>query len=37
MGSHYVYNIDPYIHIVTFSVVYGLQILDLAENAGVFS
>ena len=23
MGSHYVYNIDPYVHTVTFSTVYG--------------
>ena len=33
MGSHYVYNIDPYVHIVTCSIIYGLPILHLSEYA----
>ena len=31
MGSHYVYNIDPYVHTVTCSIIYGLPILDLSK------
>jgi hypothetical protein len=31
MGSHYVYNIVPYIHGMACGIIYGLQILDLLE------
>ena len=32
MGSHYVYNVDPYVHIETCTIIYGLPVLNLSEN-----
>jgi hypothetical protein len=31
MGSHYVYSIVPYIHIIACSIIYGLRIFDLRK------
>ena len=34
MGSNYVYNTDPYVHIVTCSIIYDLPVLNLKMPYG---